>query len=173
TYIKGPAHHEGEDDPKAPKTASFGARFNAAFGHGFHALTSRYERSVTRALARPGRVTTVILVVSLASLALWPALGLAFFPRTDAGQFVINLKAPSGTRVEVTSQDIARVEQVIRSTIPAHDLKLVVSNIGVVPGFSSIYTSNSGPHTATVQVALADHASRSSFEYMNRVRTAL
>ena len=173
TYIKGPAHHEGEDDPKAPRQAPWGQRFNAAFGRGFHAVTTRYERSVTRALARPGRVTAVILVVSLASLALWPLLGLAFFPRTDAGQFVINMKAPSGTRVEVTSQDVAKVEQVIRSTIPARDLKLVVSNIGTVPGFSSIYTSNSGPHTATVQVALSDNAGASSFDYMNRVRGAL
>ena len=34
---------------------------------------------------------------------LYPLLGLAFFPRTDAGQFVINLKSPSGTRIEVTT----------------------------------------------------------------------
>ena len=33
---------------------------------------------------------------------LYPLLGVAFFPRTDAGQFVINLKSPSGTRIEVS-----------------------------------------------------------------------
>ena len=37
--------------------------------------------------------------VFVASLALFPLLGLSFFPRTDAGQFVINLKAPTGTRI--------------------------------------------------------------------------
>ena len=36
----------------------------------------------------------------VASLAMYPRLGLSFFPRTDAGQFVINVKAPSGTRLE-------------------------------------------------------------------------
>jgi len=42
-----------------------------------------------------------------------------------------------------------------------------------VPGYSSIYTSNSGPHTATIQVALNDGGKISSFEYMDRVRAAL
>ena len=98
---------------------------------------------------------------------------LAFFPRTDAGQFVINVKAPSGTRVEITNQEVARVENIIRETVAPKDLKLIVSNIGVIPGFSSIYTSNSGPHTATVQVALNEGHTSSSFEYMDRVRHKL
>jgi multidrug efflux pump subunit AcrB len=42
---------------------------------------------------------------------LYPLLGVAFFPRTDAGQFVVNLKSPSGTRIEVSAQDVARVER--------------------------------------------------------------
>jgi len=45
-----------------------------------------------------------------------------------------------------------------------------VSNIGVVPDFSSLYTTNAGPYTATIQVALQDSHRRSSFEYMDRVR---
>jgi len=32
-------------------------------------------------------------------LPTYPDIRLAFFPRTDAGQFVINLKSPSGTRI--------------------------------------------------------------------------
>ena len=48
--------------------------------------------------------------VFLASLVLYPFLGVAFFPRTDAGQFVMNLKAPSGSRIEVTAADVQQVE---------------------------------------------------------------
>ena len=33
---------------------------------------------------------------------------------------------------------------------------MVVSNIGVVPDFSALYTTNAGPYTATIQVALKD-----------------
>ena len=39
-------------------------------------------------------LVAALLRVFVASLGLYPLLGVAFFPRTDAGQFVINLKAP-------------------------------------------------------------------------------
>ena len=157
-----------------PRTGrSFGARFNAAFSAGFHRVTDRYEASVRQALRRPRAVAAGIVLVSLSSLLLWPLLNEAFFPRTDAGQFVINVKAPSGTRVEVTNDLIAEVEQTIRSTVDSRDLKLIVSNIGLMADYSSLLTSNAGPHTATVQVELNSGAHASSFEYMDRVRQAL
>ena len=59
----------------------------------------------------------VIMGVFVLSLALSPLLGVAFFPRTDPGQFVINVKAPSGTRIELTNDYIARVEDDIRQVI--------------------------------------------------------
>ena len=55
--------------------------------------------------------------VFLASLAIYPFLGLAFFPQTDAGQFTINLKVPTGTRIEVTKQYVAKVEDLIRQVV--------------------------------------------------------
>ena len=47
---------------------------------------------------------------------------------------------------------------------------MVVSNIGVVPDFSSLYTTNAGPYTATIQVALNEPHRLSSFEYMDRTQ---
>ena len=89
----------------------------------------------------------------------FPLVGRAYFPRTDPGQFVISLKAPTGTRLEVTDKYVARVEEDIRSVIPKHDLEMIVSNIGITPDLSAIYTSNSAMHTAFVQVNLTeDHA---------------
>ena len=52
-------------------------------------------------------------------------------------------------------------------------MKIIVSNIGVTAGFSSIYTPNSGPHTAFVQVGLNDGHQLSSFQYMDLVRARL
>ncbi len=68
---------------------------------------------------------------------------------------------------------VQQVEQIVKEVVPAKDLKIIVSNIGVTPGFSSIYTPNSGPHTAFVQVGLNEGHTVSSFEYMNRVRARL
>ena len=50
---------------------------------------------------------------------------------------------------------------------------MIVSNIGSTPDFSAIYTSNSGMHTATVQVSLKEDHKIGSYEYMARVRKRL
>ena len=111
-----------------------------------------------------------MLVIFLASLLIYPLLGVAFFPRTEAGQFAINLKSPSGTRLNVTEKEVTQVEQIVRELVDKEDLGVIVSNIGVTPGFSSIYTSNSAPHTAFVQVSLTEGHRTGSYEYMKRVR---
>ena len=86
------------------------------------------------------------------SLGVYPFIGKAYFPQTDPGQFVMNLKATTGLRLELTEQLVVKVEQIVREVVPPEDLKIMVANIGVTPGFSSIYTPNAGPHTAFVQV---------------------
>jgi multidrug efflux pump subunit AcrB len=113
------------------------------------------------------------LLLFVASLGIYPLLGLAFFPRTDAGQFTINLKAPTGTRIEVTEQYVAKVEDLIKRTVSPSDFHLVVSNIGIVPDFSALYSSNAGPYTATVQVELNESHKTSSFDYMDRLRSGI
>src|SRR6202022_2713890 len=47
---------------------------------------------------------------------------------------------------------------------------MIVSNIGVTPDFSAIYTPNSAPHTAFVQASLKEGHKVGSYEYMRRVR---
>ncbi len=47
---------------------------------------------------------------------------------------------------------------------------MTVSNIGVVPDFSSLYTSNSGAYTATIQTELTDNHKVGSYEYMAEVQ---
>ena len=168
TLMRG-AH--GRADAGSPR--SLGARFNAEFGRRFTRLLEWYERRVRTSLVSPRLVVAGITAVFLASLLLYPLLGVAFFPRTDAGQFVINLKSPTGSRIEVTAADVDRVESLVRKVVAPADLDLVTANIGVQPGFSSIYTSNAGPHTATVQVALKEDHRVGSYDYMERTRRAI
>ena len=85
----------------------------------------------------------------MASLGIYPFLGLAFFPRTDAGQFTVNIKVPTGTRIEVTNDYVAKIEDLIRHIVAPKDLKMVLSNIGVVNDISALYTTNAGMYTAT------------------------
>ena len=104
---------------------------------------------------RPGLTAAVILgAVALVIACLFPFLGRAYFPRTDPGQFVINVRMPSGTRLEDSNRYIARVETIIRQTVRPKDLGMIVSNIGVYPDLSAIYTSNASMDTAFVQTSL-------------------
>jgi multidrug efflux pump subunit AcrB len=163
-------HKEYEIERTATAGHSWMERFNARFNRMFNKILDYYEHWVRRAVQRPGLTVAILSGVFLASLAIYPLLGLAFFPKTDAGQFTINVKVPTGTRIEVTDQYIAKVEDLIRNTIEGGDLRRIVSNIGVVPDFSSLYTTNSGPYTATIQVQLNGSHHLSSFEYMDRVQ---
>jgi HAE1 family hydrophobic/amphiphilic exporter-1 len=159
------------DEHKVSSTG-FG-RVVTVFNRYFEKLVRRYDHTLNRSLLRPAGTTVGLVGVALLSLILYPLLGVAYFPRTDPGQFVINLKAPSGTRIELAEQYVKRVEDEIRQIVPPNDLGMIVSNIGVTPGFSAIYTPNSAQHTAFVQVSLQEDHKVGSYEYMNRVRSAL
>jgi multidrug efflux pump subunit AcrB len=169
-HTNGGSNHEYEIEPTSTAGKSWWERFTAGFNRRFNQMLDRYEYWVNRALVRPAMTVAILSGMFLLSLAIYPFLGLAFFPSTDAGQFTINVKAPTGARLEVTEQYVAKVEDLIRKVVGPKDLKMVVSNIGVVPGFSSLYTTNSAGYTATVQVELQDGHHLSSFEYMDRVQ---
>ncbi len=174
THVPTPAKkNEYEVEPTAAAGHSWMERFNAGFNRMFNKVLDFYEYWVRRCLQRPGLTVLALSAVFLASLAIYPLLGRAFFPKTDAGQFTINLKVPTGTRIEIADQYVAKVEDLIRHEVEPKDFKRIVSNIGVVPDFSSLYTTNSGPYTATVQVALNEPHRLSSFEYMDRVQKAM
>ncbi len=143
------------------------------FNRLYDRLLAAYDRAIVKSLARPKFTVACIMGAFLVSLALSPLLGVSFFPRTDPGQFVINIKAPTGSRLELTNQYIKAVENDIREVVPARDLQMIVSNIGITPDFSAMYTSNSGQHTAFVQVNLKEEHEGGSYEYMDRVRKKL
>jgi multidrug efflux pump subunit AcrB len=168
--VKGHAAHGGAE---AEKRRNLGQRFNQWFNIWFHRMLDRYEGVLNLALLRPMATVLGITGLFIFSLAVYPLVGRAYFPRTDPSQFVINLKAASGTRIEATDKLVAKVEQLVREVVPAKELKIIVSNIGITPDFSAMFTPNSGPHTAFVQVALEDNHRLSSFEYMRRVRERL
>jgi hydrophobic/amphiphilic exporter-1 (mainly G- bacteria), HAE1 family len=166
-------HEEYEVEPTKATRKSWLDRFNAAFNRRFNHVLDYYEHWVRRAVQRPALTVLILMGVFVASLSIYLVTGLAFFPKTDAGQFTINLKVPTGTRIEVSDDYVAKVEDLIRHEVAPNDLKRIVSNIGVVPDFSALYTANAGPYTATVQVQLTDDHSLSSFEYMDRVQKAI
>ena len=179
-FAHGEAHAaatpEGSGDPPPDRRtarASLLDRFNAWFNSKFEKFLDFYDAVISVVLKRPIGALVFLSGLIVASLSLYPLLDFAFFPRTDPAQFMMNIKLPSGTRIGITEEEIARVEQLVRSTVSPEDLGMIVSNIGSTPDFSAIYTSNSGMHTATVQVSLKEDHKVGSYEYMERVRRRL
>jgi multidrug efflux pump subunit AcrB len=170
TFIR--LHHE-EPHGQTVKSTYF-ARIVTGFNAYFAKLLLFYDKWVQKALDRPKRSLAIIVGgIAVVLVALFPFVGTSYFPRTDPGQFVIDIKAPTGTRLEVTDNYIAKVEDVIRQVVSRDDLDMIVSNIGITPDLSAIYTSNSAMHTAFVQVSLKEDHKTGSYEYMDRVRHKL
>jgi len=160
---------EGEQSRQSVLT-----RFETKFNEKFQAMLNWYEGLAMRAMERPGLTCSVIFGgIMLLLLITVPFIGRAYFPRTDPGQFIIDVRMPSGTRLEVSNDYIAKVEDIIRSVVPAKDLDMVVSNIGVYPDLSAIYTTNASMDTAFVQTSLKEGHSVGSYEYMRRVQEKL
>jgi multidrug efflux pump subunit AcrB len=174
-FLKAAHHHTPSEEVSVTVTQhrrqrSFGQWFNVWFNDRFEAFLRVYDKLVAATLRRPVFTLAAFGVIFVLSLALFPLLGLSFFPRTDAGQFVINLKAPSGTRLAVTENEVAKVEALVRNVVSPEDFGMIVSNIGATPDYSAIYTTNSAMHTAFVQVSLKDDHKTGSYEYIARVK---
>jgi len=148
----------------------WGARFNEAFNAAFHRMLALYEVLVKRVLRMPATVLALFSLASAASLLLYSQLGFAYFPQTDAGQFVITFKAPSGTKLTVTEKEAASLESIIKQIVRPEDLSVIVDNIGVDNGFSAVYTSNAAMHTGFIQVGLQPEHKVGSYEYIRQIK---
>src|ERR1700682_5148032 len=148
--------HEADEEQHGDKDSTLG-RVVEKFNRYFEAMLGKYDRTLLLSITRPAATVMGLLGVFLLSLSLYPLLGVSFFPRTDPGQFMINLKAPPGLRIELTEKYVAKIEDETQNILPADELGMIVSNVGVTPGFSSMYTSNSGQNTAFIQVSLKEN----------------
>jgi len=121
-----------------------------------------FERFVTRYITILRwclRHKTLMIITVAASfggslLFVVPRLATEFFPKVDAGQFLLNVSAPQGTRVEDTEAIIAEIEELIREEIPPTELEQIVANIGMPQGWMMLYTPVNGPHQAFLLVTL-------------------
>jgi multidrug efflux pump subunit AcrB len=121
------------------------------------------------------------------SLVLLSRTGTELFPQVDAGQFQLQVRMPSGTRVEKTEETVAEVEREIvaelgepdpefpaREEHPSSGLRMLVSNIGVLMDWPAAYTPNAGPMDAFLLVQLkARRGAASTFGVVSRLRARL
>jgi multidrug efflux pump subunit AcrB len=122
-------------------------------------------------------VTAIFLALGfLGSCAfLVPTIGSDFFPRVDAGQIRLHVRAPSGTRIEQTEIYFDQVARVIREKIPNKDLDAMLDNIGIPNSGINLSLSDGtlmSPSDGEILISLAP-GHRPTEEYINELRAEL
>ena len=136
----------------------------------FDPFVERYVRLLRWCLAHKALVVVIVTLIFGGSLLMAPGLATEFFPKVDAGQFILNVSVPEGTRVEKTEAIIAQIEEHIRKEIPPSELEQIVANIGMPQGWMMLYTPVNGPHQAFILVSLKrEHALRTD-DVVNNLR---
>ncbi|HQR30007.1 MAG TPA: efflux RND transporter permease subunit [Anaeromyxobacteraceae bacterium] len=145
-------------------------------------MDDAYARALGWVLGNRWKVILGILAFFAASMTLVGRVGTEFFPPTDESQFQIIFKGPVGTRVERSEEVTKRIERVVRESLAGEKSSeggpvatTVISTVGLPQGRTALFTSNSGPHTGTVQAYLVPHTQRglTDEQAADKVRTAL
>jgi multidrug efflux pump subunit AcrB len=122
--------HESHDRPGAGPSGLF-ARFHARFERGFEAMRRSYARSLTACLNHRAVIPLGVALVLALGAGVLPLVGRDFFPVIDGGQIQLHVRAPAGTRIEVTERIFQDVEDKIREIIPESARERIVDNIGL------------------------------------------
>ena len=150
-------------------------RFQRGFEARFEKTRAGYHGLLGLAMQSRRVFVTGFLAFVILSFALVPFLGRNFFPAVDAGQILMHVRAPIGTRVEQSSKLFAQIEQSIRQIIPANQLGTLVDNIGLSnAGMNNTYnnTGTIGAQDGDIQIAL-NEGHRPSAGYVREMRAKL
>ncbi|MDE3045535.1 MAG: efflux RND transporter permease subunit [Verrucomicrobiota bacterium] len=96
----------------------------------FTRLQKKYTEALHWSLKNRGVICSSFALLFASILLLFPFIGTDFFPATSAGQIRLHVKAPPGTRIEVTEEIFGDVEAEIRKLLPVLSIS---DNIGVNP----------------------------------------
>jgi multidrug efflux pump subunit AcrB len=115
-----------------------------AFERRFEQLRDGYRGLLTVIVRRRAVFIPGFLLACLAVFLLVPFLGQDFFPSSDNGQFILHLRAKSGTRIEETAKLCDLVEGSIRREVPNEELDNILDNIGLPYSSINYMHSTSG-----------------------------
>jgi CzcA family heavy metal efflux pump len=130
-------------DAAKPSSNPF-VRFQRGFERLFANLRDSYQSLLERLVQHRRVFIPVFLLACLAVFLLVPWLGQDFFPSTDSGQFILHLRAKTGTRIEETAKLSDEVETSIRRSIPERELDSIADNIGLPYSSINYMHSTSG-----------------------------
>jgi len=86
-----------------------------------------YRRILNFALSHSVTVIVISLLLLFGSLALFPLIGVGFFPKAEKPQIIINVNTPQGTSLDKTDEVAKYVESVLS---PREEIDYYATNVG-------------------------------------------
>ncbi len=133
------------------------ARLQRGFERGFERFRQGYQAWLSACFANRKPFAFAFLALCAGSWLLTQTLGRNFFPAVDTGQFLLHLRAPTGTRIEETERLAGQVTEAVRDLVPAGELAGILNNIGIPNSSINLSYNTSGvigPGDADLLVSL-------------------
>jgi len=148
---------EHGDDSHVPFWLLPFVRIQRAFESAFDRFRSGYRALLASCFEHRRPFALLFLGFCMVSWLLTLVLGRDFFPNVDAGQFLLHLRAATGTRIEETARLANLVSQAIARDIPTNEFAGALENIGIPNSSINLSYNTSGvigPADADILVSL-------------------
>jgi multidrug efflux pump subunit AcrB len=165
------SHHE---QPDAEQSSNVFVRFQKGFERRFNRFREHYGALLERVIAGRRTFVTITLAIAVASMGLYFFLGRDYFPEIRSGIIQMHMRAPLGTRIEVSGRLATLVSNSIEELLPGH-IENIVSNCGLPVGphnLAFIPTPTIGSQDCDLTVLLKDEKSP-VWEYRKTLRKGL
>ena len=153
--------HEQHGQPGAEPSQNIFVRFQKGFERRFNQFRERYGLLLEQSIAHRHAFVTISLAIALGSLSLFFFLGRDYFPEIRSGIIAMHMRAPLGTRIEVSGRIATLVSNSIEELLPG-EVENVVSNCGLPVGphnLAFIPTPTIGSQDCDLTILLKDDKS--------------
>lgn len=151
------AHRQSHAAHKGPGVA-MGRTEHSKLGF-MDKVRHRYQRVLIRFMHMKPVVIAVFVVGACSGFLIYPTLGRELFPEGNPSSFQLRIKAPAGTRFEVTEGITRQILKIINENVGKENVKVSIAYVGTQPpsyAISNIYMWTSGPQEAVLLVDLAE-----------------
>ncbi|MBA0083869.1 MAG: efflux RND transporter permease subunit [Acidobacteria bacterium Pan2503] len=163
-------------DEHVGERMGFFRRYQQGFERRFEQFRQGYRSALHTTLHFPRLFSAGFLGFCAFSVLSGFVLGRDFFPKVDAGQIRLHMRARTGLRIEETARLTDQVNAVIRETIPKEEITTLLDNIGLPYSGINLTYSNAGTigtSDAEILVQLKEERGKSTSAYINDLRQRL
>jgi multidrug efflux pump subunit AcrB len=174
-YLLSAEDEYGLEEHRGERQAFF-RRYQQGFEHFFEKFREGYKNALGLALNSPRLFGVCFLGFCLFSASISLVLGRDFFPKVDAGQIRLHMRARTGLRIEETARLADQVNGLIRETIPSNEIVTILDNLGLPYSGINLTYSNSGTigtSDGEILVQLKEERGKPTATYINELREKL